>query len=172
MPDTERTWAELQALLADNTTKEIGPQDLRDAIVSCLGGYASMYVTASAVSQALTATPQLVTCWTGIGAQRGATADPATDRITFGVSGDYMLALTASLKSSAAADVDLLLYKNGLAMAGAQSRVQAAAAERVCSLALVVNTINTGDYLEMWATSVPNRDVTFYDAHLTVKRVG
>jgi hypothetical protein len=131
-----------------------------------------MYVVDSAVLQALTATPQLVTCWTGIGAQRGAVADPATDRITVGVAGDYMLALTASLKSSAAADVDLFLYKNGLAMAGAKSRVQTATAERVGALALAVTALNTSDYIELWATCVPNRDVTFYDAHLTVKRIG
>jgi hypothetical protein len=172
MPDTERTWADLQTALADNTTKDISPQDLRDAIVSCLGGYASMYVSAGAVAQALTAVPALVTCWTGIGAQRGASADPATDTITVGVAGDYMLTVTATLKAAPPADVDLYIYKNGLAMAGAKSRVQAAAAERTVSLALAVTAIAASDTIQLYATAAPNSSVTFYDAHLTVKRIG
>ena len=34
MPDTKRTLAALQALLADNETGDIDPQDVRDALIS------------------------------------------------------------------------------------------------------------------------------------------
>ncbi len=37
MPDTVRTLSALQALLADNVTRAISPQDLRDAVISAVG---------------------------------------------------------------------------------------------------------------------------------------
>ena len=43
MADTKRTLSALQALFADNTTKQISPQKLRDFLVSA---YGSGYVTA------------------------------------------------------------------------------------------------------------------------------
>ena len=39
MADTIRTIAQLQALLADNTTGDISPQDLRDMLVSLANAY-------------------------------------------------------------------------------------------------------------------------------------
>ena len=171
MAETERTWTALQALLADNTAEAISPMDLRDAIISCLGGYASLYVNDSVTTQAIVAAPAKVTCWTGVGAQRGAAADPATDRIVVGVSGDYMLTLTSSLKANIGTDLVLYLYKNGLAVTGAKSRVRADTTELMCSLALAV-TLAAGDIIEMYASCAPNANVTFVDAHLSLKRIG
>ena len=45
MADTIRTVAALQALLADNATGDISPQDLRDMLVSTTNAYQQLYTT-------------------------------------------------------------------------------------------------------------------------------
>jgi hypothetical protein len=172
MADTEQTWTALQTILADNTARAISPQDLRDAILSCLGGYASMYVNSGAVAQSFTATPALVTCWTGVCSERGATGDPLNDRITIGVGGDYLITVSASMIASVAADVDLYLYKNGVAITGAKTRSYVRNTERSVSMALAVCDFAAGDLVTLYGTATPDSDITFYDAHMTIKRVG
>ena len=172
MAQTERSFVDLMVLLADNTTKGVSPQDLRDAIVSCLGGYASMYVVGSAISQAFTATPTKVTCWAGIGTERGAAADVSNDRIVIGAVGDYLITLTACVTSAPPTDLDLAFYKNGVALTGASTRVQVAAAERTSAMALGVASLVIGDYIELYAAATPDSAIVFRDAHFTLKRLG
>jgi hypothetical protein len=47
MAETQRTVAEILALLADNTTQAISPQDERDAFVTGRSGYGQIYVPAT-----------------------------------------------------------------------------------------------------------------------------
>lgn len=44
MVDTVRSWAEIQALLANNEVGAISPQDLRDALLSIHSGHGSYYI--------------------------------------------------------------------------------------------------------------------------------
>jgi hypothetical protein len=48
MADTRRTLAALQALLADNTSQDISPQDVRDMLVSCFPTGMRLLATATA----------------------------------------------------------------------------------------------------------------------------
>jgi hypothetical protein len=48
--DTQRTKAELETLLADNTTQQISPQDLRDLLESVAPSFGSLYVTTPAAT--------------------------------------------------------------------------------------------------------------------------
>lgn len=45
MPDTQRTISELQTILADNTSRNITPQDLRDMLVTLEVAHGSICVT-------------------------------------------------------------------------------------------------------------------------------
>ena len=57
MTDTVRTLSALQALLADNTSGGISPQDLRDAVISALG---YEYCAAVAVNTTLDADHRVI----------------------------------------------------------------------------------------------------------------
>jgi len=46
MAQTQRSIAQVYALLADNVTEDISPQDLRDALETWLPGHGSIYVEA------------------------------------------------------------------------------------------------------------------------------
>lgn len=50
MADTQRSKSALQTILADNSTKAISPQDLRDLMESCHFSYGSMYISSSAAT--------------------------------------------------------------------------------------------------------------------------
>ena len=90
MVDTVRTRAAVLALLADNSTGDISPQDVRDAIVSMFGVYAFIYVSDGAVAQAgVTTTPTLMTGFAANGINSDATPDHTTDSITINTAGDY-----------------------------------------------------------------------------------
>ena len=90
MADTERDLAAVQALLADNTTGLIAPQDHRDAYVSVKkGGYGGILIDEGSTSQtAIGSTPLVVTGWTGnMAASNRATADEANNVITVDATG-------------------------------------------------------------------------------------
>lgn len=91
MADTPRDLTALLALLADNTSGDISPQDLRDFVVSVLGEYAEIYVHDGSTAQtSITTTPTLLTGFASNGPDNGAcVADAANDRITLGTAGDY-----------------------------------------------------------------------------------
>ncbi len=50
MGETQRTLAALRVLLADNTTEEISPQDLRDLMETLRNGHGGMYVSTDAAT--------------------------------------------------------------------------------------------------------------------------
>ena len=107
MAETERTFAELQLLLADNTTQAISAQDLRDLMVSVLGGYAMLFVENNVATQALDATPAVVTAFDTIGPQKGAAASFANNTITIGAAGDYEVHVSLSLEVSGGPSSDV-----------------------------------------------------------------
>jgi hypothetical protein len=101
MADTVRNLTALQGLLADNTDRSISPQDLRDAVYTCLGGWGSLYVVGGATAQSLTAnTPAKLTCFAADGPSRGTTPANATDDITVSVDGTYQVQATLSFTSN------------------------------------------------------------------------
>jgi len=171
MAETERTFPALQALLADNTVEAISPQDLRDAIVSCLGGYASMYVSANVIAQAVTAAPAILTAASSAGPARGASADVATDKITIGVAGDYQITFCASLSASAPTVLDVTVYKGGVALGGFAARV-AVGTDVVNVVLNDFATLALADAVDIRVACTPNADITARCTHFSVKRIG
>jgi len=172
MADTEQTWTALQTALADNTARAISPQDLRDAIVSCLGGYAGLYVSGGAAAQSLTAVPALVTCWTDTHSERGAAASAVNDRITIGTTGDYLVTASASMTSTPAAVTDLYLYTSGVVIPGATTTYDTHGTELRAATVSTIVTLAAGALVTLYGSTTPGADVTISDATLTVKRVG
>lgn len=103
MADTKRTRSQILALMADNTTGEISPQDLRDMLVSLFGVYGSIKAVDNAVVQAMTAaTPAKLVNHTTNGLAVGTTPDYANSQIALPNGGTYGLFAQASIKSSVA----------------------------------------------------------------------
>lgn len=103
MTQTELTTPEVNAALQDNTDGDISPEDVRDAVASALGGYASMSLAGvPAVLAAVAQTPVVITQYDTVQAQsidvnlKGATADDVTGLLTAGVDGIYAISFYAS----------------------------------------------------------------------------
>ena len=110
MPQTERTTAAIQSLLANNTTGDISPQDLRDVVATVFGGYASMLLTVSGAPVTKTGiaqTPLIITEYDLVGSQSvdanvgGSAASAVTGKITIGQTGFYWVSFFASFFASA-----------------------------------------------------------------------
>jgi len=115
MADTSRTLAALLALLADNTTGAISPQDLRDALLSCMSGYGSITVLgASAAQTSISATPAKLTGFTANGPSSQMTVDHTTDTITVGITGVYKLRCQVSFSGTASKTFLFRAYVNGV----------------------------------------------------------
>lgn len=103
MADTARSTSDLLALLADNTTGDISPQDVRDVLASFVD-YASLELSAvggPVVMSAVGTTPTVVnvadtaTDASGI-VTGGLTASLATEKLTVGTTGVYLWGFDAS----------------------------------------------------------------------------
>jgi len=98
MPQTERTTAEVNEILKDNTSKDISPQDMRDVVASIFGGYASLgFAGAASGSLAVSTTPAVITQYDVRETQsidvnlEGCAADQSTGIITIGQAGIYQV---------------------------------------------------------------------------------
>lgn len=109
MTQTERTVAAVQALLADNASEDISPEDLRDAIATVIGGYASLLLTINNAPQTkvgVAQTPVVITEYDLVGSQSidanagGHQANATTGELTVGETGLYFVSFFASFSLS------------------------------------------------------------------------
>ena len=109
MADTVRTMPEILALLADNNTRQVSAQDLRDTIVSLAGVYGGLRFVDGTVSGTVTTTPQPMNPFvnegeamtpSGVltsGGLQPVAADPATGIITVNTPGTYLVSMDGTL---------------------------------------------------------------------------
>jgi hypothetical protein len=104
MADTKRSLTALQALLADNTSGDISPQDVRDFLVTALG-------TAGAITWLDNSTAQSLTVAGGVTKiinaaadilSGGVTADFTNSKLTCPIAGVYIILFAFSASSSVA----------------------------------------------------------------------
>lgn len=116
MADTSKTLAALQILLADNTAGDISPQDLRDAILSCLSGYGHISVLAGATNQTgITATPVKLVAFTADGpSSSDITPSQGDDSITVSIAGKYKVEAQASFSGTASKTFLIRAYVDGV----------------------------------------------------------
>lgn len=120
MADTRRTRASLLTLYADNATQDISAQDLRDGVVSWMGGYASILtVDGSTAQTGISATPAIVTGWSANGAASdGLTPDyTTTDGITIDVDGVYAIYFQSSFSGTGSKTFEYHLRVDGVEQA-------------------------------------------------------
>lgn len=170
MAETERTFAELQALLADNDAKDISPRDLRDAVVSALGGYAAISVEGNATPQSIIATPAKADCFDTNGPYLGAAPDQSDDKITVGVAGVYLAVLTLDLTADTGAVLDAELYVADAA-SGLAARVAAGSDSAAASIAGLLS-LSASEEVDVRLSCSPSAGVTVRNASLSIKRIG
>lgn len=172
MADTARTLAELQALLADNTTEAISPQDLRDFLVSCFGGHGGLYVTATGAITTNIAAAKLA-AFAGTFPATGTTPSASDDSITVAVAGRYEVHVNIAFLGTAAETFTFQVYQTAVAVTGMTAvRTQASATDvEDVSIDGIVECV-ANDVLTVYASSGSNGStVTLKSGQFTVRRV-
>ena len=120
MADTVRTRAEALALLPNNTTGEISPQDVRDVVVSLFGNYGEIGVTGGVQNQVTNSTPGVfdkVTLYAANGIEQGSVSpDPDNDQVTLTVAGTYLVIWDVSFTGDNSTNYTGRIEKNGAAL--------------------------------------------------------
>lgn len=173
MVNTVRSLTALLALFADTDTEDIAPQDVRDFIVSAIGGYGSLSVFEGSTQQDNPDTGAKLTCWTTNGEASGATPSHSDDQITIDVDGTWDIAFQASFSGTLNSTVKFRLRKNGTELNFGCTRklgnIDVGSASFIsCGVPLVATDI-LSIYVEMDGAT---DDITIVDAQLRVHRVG
>lgn len=172
MADTERSTSTLLTdLFRDNVAQEISEQDLRDLIVSVLGGYGSVYVVDGATPQAVGATPSKLSQFAANGPALGATPAHASDEITVGVAGVYLVSFDATL-SGDAETYTLRLYTNGSAEGSLACAAKLSSSDVSHAGFAGVVSLSGSDVLSIYVEAGSTVNLTAVHACLSIKRIG
>ena len=177
MADTVRTSAEVLALLANNTTQAISPQDLRDTVVSLFGNHAGLYVHSGTTAQTGVSTSTLLTCFSVDGAdgvESGClTLDRANDKITASVDGVYAVFFQCGFSGSVATEYHFHAQKNGsthMNELGTHRKIGTGGDVGSCSMLALV-TLSANDFLQIYVEADSSANVTVEDAQFYMMKV-
>lgn len=171
MPDTVRTVATLQALLADNATGDISPQDLRDFLVSVPNPY-------GAISRNVAAATTIVTPGTYYKAAGTTTIGNASNfdmpvdgrlRYTGTTQRHFHIAITVALTTANVNNVvGLKIAKNGTVIDNTVTKRFVSTGADIGSTALHGDvSMVQNDYLELFVTNETDTDtVTIEELYL------
>jgi len=159
MADTQRTIAELLALLADNSTGDISEQDLRDVVVSLANSYGGFHVsTPIETAIALVNTPVKALGTTTVsGAVRGMDM-PADNRLRYTGAPTRFHTIRAALSVISAASnkvFEFYIAKNGVVDTTSGIRRKQGTSSDEGALALEFHIqLAQNDYVEVWVENV------------------
>lgn len=176
MADTIRTKAAILALLADNASQDISPQDLRDAIVSIFGVYGFLYVTNGSTAQTgIGTSPALMTGLITAGAGGGTTPNGTSKRIVIdsGSDGVYGFLFFCSFAGSNNATFTFNVRKNGSTElpVGLNRKLSAAGDVGVGMCGGIVTGLVATDWLDVYVNADgASKSMTPSEAGLIVAR--
>jgi hypothetical protein len=172
MADTRRSKAALAALLADNTTGAISPQDIRDFLESAAPPFGSMYIsTAADTSISQTSTYTKVAGTTTLTNADGFDM-PANNRLRYTGAPDVHVHVAVTISMTTTGSNQVIFFrvgKNGSAVitdavASTVARKVGTGAD-IGSTALHFDTMmSNGDYIELFVandTSATNAQVDY-----------
>jgi hypothetical protein len=170
---TIKTHAELTALLADNTTGDISPQDIRDFLDSVMGVYGAIFVSAGSTGQTIASgVAEQVTEFTHDGAASGVTPAYGSNQITIDNAGIYAVNFNMSFAGITNCTFQFTMYKHGSPMSpvlGAQRKTgntDIGSCGFNCQVTLVAT-----DVLSIWVEGDQNGAFTAQDCQFTVQRI-
>jgi hypothetical protein len=158
MPDTVRTISTIMALLADNTTGDISPQDLRDAVETLRPDYGHMYVSTPASTTIGVAGTYVkaagTTALVSSPASRNFTM-PADNRLRYDGAAKRIVFIfcQVSVQHGASDEIRLRLAKNGTTLSQTQLKLNAAETEYMSGAMFAVVEMVSTDYVEVWITN-------------------
>lgn len=158
MADTQRTFSEIIALLADNTTGNISAQDVRDAFTTVRMGHGQIYVPAT---DAATVTIGNTTdyfeatnpAWTLSTGAHWFDESAGNGRLTYTGTADVWVHIACSLSFSGAPNDTLhwRIGKNGTADPASELQRKVSTGGDVGSTAMhLITSLSTGDYLSIF----------------------
>jgi len=183
MAEQERTIANLAALLADNVTGDISPQEVRDLMASAMGGYAGLLQTVAGGPDTIVgvgATPVLIDVFDVVSSQSidvnlvGAQASLANSQLTVGVDGFYLLSFFASFNlGSNNKTAKFIAFLNAVAT-DLEFDVFVSNGSDIGAVALShVFALTAADLIDFRvAIETPSADVIFTSCGLSMHRVG
>lgn len=176
MADTQRATSTLLALLPDNTSGDISPQDLRDVVVSILGGYGGLRCDGtSSVMTGIGPTPTKVTHWTHALKSDGSvvSANTAADTVTPSVAADYEAHFSLSVGGTASQNYVFEVYVNGVAT-GVRAKVQMPSTGGTVNVAASGTiTVSASQAVELRVSaSAAGSTLSADSGQLWIKRVG
>lgn len=155
MVDTVRSIAALLALLANNTTGNISPQDMRDVVVSLEPALGGMYVSSSAAttfSDSVTPVKALGTTLIAAGAHNFDM--PASNRLRYTGAADVSVVCIAGLSITAGAnnkDTEMSFAKNGTVITDSvASRKIGTGADVGRAVVIGIDVMSQNDYIEVF----------------------
>jgi hypothetical protein len=173
MADTIRARSALLALLADNTTGDISPQDIRDTVVSIHGVYGKLYTADASASLSVSTTPIKMTLWAANGLSAGTTPDHTNDQITVGTAGVYHVVAQFSFSGAANAAFHLHLRNNTVEVPeiGTQRKLGAGGDIGSCSFT-GLTSCSANDVLTVYVEADgASKTFTLGDGQLVVHRI-
>lgn len=173
MADTSKTLAQLQTLLADNTTGAISPQDLRDMLLSVLSGYGHISVLGGVTNQgSITSTPAKITGFAADGPASNMTPAHGSDQITVGVSGKYLLNAQMSFSGTASKTFVIRAYVDGvITTIGCQRKLGTGGDVGSCSFTGILTLAATEVVTLYVSSSDGGTDFLIVDGQLALSRV-
>jgi len=183
MADTIRTKSSLLALLADNTTGDISPQDLRDIVCErCMGVYGGIWqdaadITVSGITNSVAVLSTIGGAYPGSGVTYGASS------ISPDVSGLFLVELSVEAHTASNAGGMLFwfrVFKNGAEITGPHIRTAFKVEDVTVSNGITAGTtsaiisLTAGDILDMRinANSAIAQSLKVRDWKLVIRRVG
>lgn len=176
MADTQRTQAAILALFANNTSGDISPQDLRDFVVSVMGGYGDLRSNAGGVVSSIGTSPVKVTAFDANGESDavGVVPDHTNDQIVLGVSGAFEISVM--LSTSAATDLEVFTFE--VFVNGSPSGLEHSVASSGGDLKETVQiqgmlSLAAADVIDLRVNALAaGRSITVSRASMMMKRVG
>lgn len=167
MVDTVKTVAQLQALLADNITGAISPQDIRDFLVSTAPPYGSMSRLVAAATTVITPGTYYKAAGTTVAVNLNDFDMPLDNRLRYTglASKHFHIVVSASFTVGGTNDVvGLKIAKNGVVIDNTVQRRKVTTGTDIGSTAVHGDVVlATNDYLELWLTNETASDTVTVD---------
>jgi hypothetical protein len=166
MADTQRSLAAVLALLADNTSKDLSPQDIRDTVVSLQNDHGQVYEIGNASATVITNTTSFFVAnlsGTTLSTSPHNFDSPSSGRLRYTGAADRFLHIACSISFTSASNNQVIyidLGKNGTVGGESEMRRRINTGTDVGSTALHwITQVSNNDYIELFvrnSTSATN----------------
>lgn len=171
MSETQRTLTALLTILADNTTGQISPEDVRDIVETLRSGHAEIFVSSAAESTIDSQNVYVKAAGTTtLSANSHNWSMPTDNRLTYGGTVARVVHIAASVSMTSAGNnkiAKLAIAKNGTVLEASEVQRFVSTGADVGSTALhAFTSVNPTDYLEVWianGTDAVNMTLTTFN---------